>query len=198
MPKFQDLTGMKYGKLTALKRAENRSNTTMWVCQCDCGNITTVAAHHLKNGHTKSCGCLFVPKSHVMTNTRLHRIWAAMKTICTNPNFFAYKNYGGRGIHICDEWMNSFETFYEWSMRNGYADDLTIDRIDNNRGYEPSNCRWATRSEQSSNRRSVHEITYNGETHNIKEWAEITGINYHTLFSRITNPKWSVERALCE
>lgn len=107
-----------------------------------------------------------------------------------------YKDYGGRGITICDEWENSFQAFFDWAMANGYRDDLTIDRIDVNGNYCPKNCRWITNQEQASNRRTCHNLTYNGETHNLKEWAKIIGINYSTLRARINIYNWTTEKAL--
>ena len=130
-----------------------------------------------------------------MTNTRLHRIWAAMKARCCNENIPAYKYYGGRGITICDEWKDSFEKFYAWAVKSGYRDNLSIDRIDNNKGYSPENCRWATNKEQSNNQRSTRLLTYDGETHSLAEWADITGINYRTLIYRVNN-NWDTGEAL--
>lgn len=103
---------------------------------------------------------------------------------CSNPKDKFYKDYGGRGIEVCDEWRHNSTAFLEWAMANGYADDLTIDRIDNNGNYCPENCRWATLKEQANNKRK-HTITYNGETHTVKEWASITGLHYATIHKRI-------------
>lgn len=201
MPNFIDITGQRYGKLVVLSRAENIGSLVAWECVCDCGNKTIVTGNHLKNGHTKSCGCYRQSGEYVgthrMTNTRLHRIWEAMKTRCNNENSHAYKYYGGRGITVCEEWEHSFENFYSWAVENGYMDGLSIDRIDNNKGYSPENCRWATNKEQANNRRQTRLITFNGETHSLKEWSEITGINYHTLISRLNNENWETGEALC-
>lgn len=199
MPSFIDLTGHRYGHLTVLSRAENVGRFSAWECVCDCGNKTVVQSHHLRNGHTKSCGCYRKSgdsrRTHGMTNTRLHRIWAAMKARCCNENIPAYKYYGGRGITICDEWKDSFEKFYAWAVKSGYRDNLSIDRIDNNKGYSPENCRWATNKEQSNNQRSTRLLTYDGETHSLAEWADITGINYRTLIYRVNN-NWDTGEAL--
>lgn len=202
MSKFKDVTGQKFGRLTALHRLHNTKGKTKWLCICDCGNLKEVTLNLLQRGETKSCGCLhkeFMKKqfgTHGKTGTRLHRIWKNMHTRCYNKNISQYKDWGGRGIKICDEWKDNFQTFYDWSMSNGYNDKLSIDRIDNNGNYEPSNCRWATVKQQNRNSRQAKQITFNGETHCIKEWCEILGINYNTYWTRVTNLGWSTEKAL--
>lgn len=128
-------------------------------------------------------------------NKRLYDIYTTMKQRCYNKNHKKYKHYGGRGIKVCSEWLESYSNFYEWAINNGYSDNLTLDRIDTNGNYEPNNCRWATQKEQQNNKRTNTNITYNGETHNLKQWAEIKGINYKALWKRL-HDGWSVERAL--
>lgn len=118
-----------------------------------------------------------------------------MKTRCTNVNDPHFERYGGRGIVICDEWKNYFEAFYDWSMSNGYTEDLTIDRIDNNGNYCPSNCRWVTVKEQNQNKRNVILITYNGETHNVTEWAQILHLGHDTIRQRY-HKGWTPEQCL--
>ena len=128
---------------------------------------------------------------------RILGILRGMKQRCYNKNDDRYPRYGGRGITVCDEWRINPQAFYEWSMANGYADDLTIDRIDNDGNYEPSNCRWATQKEQANNKSSCIYITYNGETKDVKQWSEELGMPYNTLFSRIS-AGWPVEKAFYE
>lgn len=207
MSKLIDLTGMRFGRLTVLYRADNRlqpggSSKTMWRCRCDCGNFKDIWSHALIANATTSCGCVRKEiitqrnTTHGYSKTRLGRIWFGMKTRCNNPNFPAYKNYGGRGIKICDEWINNPENFYSWAMANGYSDNLTLDRIDVNADYSPDNCRWVTWKVQSNNKRNCILLTYNGQTHTMAEWARICGIPYQTLKDRIRRYGWSVEEAL--
>lgn len=202
-----DLTGKRFGKLVAIKRGEDelrkdgRHNST-FICQCDCGNIVRVVSSRLKSGNTQSCGCLHkqktseINKSHGMRNTRIYGIWCRMKQRCYNPNSIDYKEYGGRGISVAEEWKNSFENFMEWSVISGYSDNLTIDRKDNERGYSPDNCQWVSRSIQSNNKRNNRKISFNGKIQNISEWAKETGISRATIAKRIDILGWSVEDAL--
>ena len=194
MGKLIDLTGQRFNRLVVISIApKGKSGEIRWHCECDCGNKTIVSAQHLKSGHTKSCGCYhnemaknkdIKHRKHGFVGSRLYRIWVCMKTRCYNTNDEHYSNYGARGITICDEWLHSFPAFAEWSITNGYADNLTIDRKDNNKGYSPDNCRWATAKEQTNNRRNTQLLEFNGEVKTLKEWSETTGIKYQTLIYR--------------
>lgn len=130
--------------------------------------------------------------------TRLYRIWTNMKSRCTNPNIAAFKDYGGRGITVCAEWSDSFEAFRDWATANGYRDDLTLDRIDNDGNYEPENCRWEDRLVQGNNSRKNRLIEHNGETHTLAEWSRITGLSRDTIRFRIDRRGWDIGRALSE
>ena len=163
MGKFIDLSGNKYNRLLVIKRAPNKGRNTMFKCICDCGTIKDIGASNLKSGGTKSCGCLD-KEVLIKRNTkhgakkdgiseRLYRIWKGMKTRCYYKKGSDFKHYGGRGITICDEWKNDYSVFRDWALANRYDDSLSIDRIDNDKGYSPKNCRWATQSQQVLNQR---------------------------------------------
>lgn len=153
----ETMTGKRFGRLVVLSmdRAEKK-NGRFWLCRCDCGNLTVVRETDLRRGNTKSCGCLRKERLQIHGDryTRLYNIWKGMKKRCGYQKAVNYKNYGGRGIKVCSAWEKSFSAFREWALQNGYQDDLTIDRVDNNGNYEPGNCRWVTMKEQNHNKRS--------------------------------------------
>jgi hypothetical protein len=213
MAKAIDHTGKRYGRLMAIRPIrQNKYGTMVWQCLCDCGNEVNVRGTDLTRGHTKSCGCSQREISrknltaqlttHGLSRnrgkkTKLHSVWTAMRQRCNNPKNAPYSNYGGRGILVCPEWKNDYRNFYDWAMANGYKEGLSIDRINNNGNYEPDNCRWATWSEQSINKRTNRLVTYKGETKPAGEWGRIFGINSDVLYQRLSNG-WPVERVLTE
>lgn len=196
MSKFIDITGNKYNMLTVVKRVEGKIPT--WECVCDCGNKTTVRGYNLKSGAVKSCGCLkHKPRrTHGMSNTPLYGVWNQMKERCENPNHKSFKNYGGRGIAVCDEWRDSFSAFANWAMANGYEEGLTIERIHVDDGYKPSNCTWITKSEQVQNRRMNYKIEYNCEVKNLAQWCKEFGVRYELAHNRIYKLGWDFEKAM--
>lgn len=207
--KFMDLTGKKFGKLTVIERVPKdicpgTSGGVLWRCKCECGNIKEIRSTDLTRRKFPNCGCYthellclkhHDPTTHGYRYTRLYRIWTNMKSRCYNVNHKSYEGYGGRGITVCEEWKNDFVEFKNWAIENGYRDDLTIDRIDNDGDYKPNNCRWVTMREQSNNRRSTKLITYNGETHSEAEWARILGAERNVIHDRLKKG-WSIERTL--
>lgn len=204
---INDFLGKRFGRLTVISKADPIKEGSSGrlrpavLCKCDCGNEKVVRIMCLKRGSCVSCGCLARDNAskrllkHGMTHTRLFSIWDGMLDRCYHSYSIMYKNYGGRGISICDEWQKDFMNFYHWAIDNGYEDGLTIDRINTDGNYEPSNCRWATYKDQARNRRNNHFLTFNGETKTATEWAEITGIKLSTLLGRI-DKGYSVEKAL--
>ena len=192
----KDITGQRFGRLTALKKhhsewnKEKRISRNFWLFKCDCGKEKIIDKYSVLRGITTSCGCFANEKrikkntKHGLFNTekRLYGCWQDMKNRCYNKNRKKYEIYGARGIKVCDEWKNNFKNFYDWAISSGYADNLTIDRIDVNGNYCPENCRWATLKEQANNTRRNHKITLKGKTMNLCEWLKkykISSSSYH-------------------
>lgn len=191
-----------FGRLTVIEKdAEKSGHDVFWKCRCKCGNIVSIRSSHLANDKTKSCGCYRVEKTikrhktHGHCGESIHNVWMEMGNRCNNVNCKAYKDYGGRGIKVCDEWLSSFENFYEWAIANGYKKGLTIDRIDNNGNYEPDNCRWITHRENCWNRRNTLYIMYKGITKPLPQWCYELGLSYSKTRQRLKVLHWSVERA---
>ena len=195
-----DLTGKRFGNLTVIRFQGNRKSGAHWRCRCDCGNERTVYYWNLQNGKAVSCGCLRGKRNverlttHGRSETVEYATWGRMCSRCTNQNVFEFKDYGGRGIVVCDRWLNSFAAFFE-DMGPRPSSKHSLDRIDNNGNYEPGNCRWATRKEQSRNTRASRMLTFMGETKCLTDWAIEIGLSPATLAKRL-DYGWSVERAV--
>lgn len=203
MARLNDITGIKFGKLTVVKRAENDDyGRTRWQCECECGNkvirMSSIIMDAYRKGKASHCGCSPVLKTHGLTkkNKRLYWVWAAIIQRCENKNSKDYKDYGGRGIRVCKEWREDFSSFHSWAMESGYKQGLSIDRINNNKGYYPGNCRWVGIKEQMNNQSKSLSITWKGETKSVLEWSEETGINYRTLKQRVFKLGWDIDKAM--
>lgn len=185
-----NIEGKTFGKLHVIEYSHtNKHGQSMWMCRCECGEEKMVSGSHLLNGHTTSCGCIKKRagdrlRKHGKRHTRLYTKWLGMKNRCFNANDRHFDCYGGRGITVCDEWKEDFEAFYDWAMANGYAENLTIDRINVDGNYEPSNCRWVTQKEQCINKRNTVYLEIGGVKKPLIEWAEILGVSRSTLYSR--------------
>jgi hypothetical protein len=194
---IKDITGMRVGNLIVLGRDKARERN-YWFVQCDCGNIKSVCRGHLVSWKIDNCGCKTFEKrsklhyKHGERKTRLYRLWAGMLERCSDKNNV---KYGGRGICVCESWKSNFAVYRDWALLNGYRDDLTIDRIDNNGNYEPNNCRWVNTKIQANNRRSNRRIFYAGESHTLAEWAEIKNISHTAIRNRIKYG-WAIERIM--
>ena len=201
--KLIDLTGRRFGRLVVVEKHGHKGKAVTWLCKCDCGSEVIVRGKDLCGGLTRSCGCIHREQlierntTHGLCGQRLYNIWGCMVQRCSNINNPCYDLYGGRGITICDEWRRDFGAFYDWAMSHGYKDDLTIDRIDNDKGYSPDNCRWITAKEQGNNRSTNRYLEFNGEKHTISEWGELLGIDSETIASRLRRG-WSIEKTLTE
>lgn len=198
---LQDLTGKVFGRLTVIEQAPNpykNDNHACWRCICSCGKETIVPSNSLLKGNTSSCGCGSLENARAQGGVnkihsdasyknryRLFTIWNNMKQRCYNPKNPSYKNYGGRGITICKEWQNNYMSFKQWALNNGYKPELSIDRIDNNKGYYPENCRWATKKEQQNNKTTNYYIEYLGKRYTLKTLCEELHIPYGRTSDRL-------------
>lgn len=199
--KGKDLTGQRFGRLLVLKQIgiDVKSGQKRWLCECDCGNKKETITSYLTSGDTSSCGCYRkecelknlkearekgVNKTHGLSKTRIYQIWADIKDRCYNNKNASYKHYGGRNIVVCDEWRRNFMAFYNWAIKNGYQENLTIDRINVNGNYEPQNCRWATYKEQANNKRTTRKIIIYDKIKTAYEFEKEYGIKAHVLVDR--------------
>jgi hypothetical protein len=193
--------GNVYGRLTVLKEIGRKRGAVLFLCKCECGNEKEITGGDLRSGKVHSCGCYKSEKltnenkTHGLKNSRIYGIYYGMISRCYNQNATHYENYGGRGIFICKDWLDDFMNFYNWSLANGYRDDLTLDRIDVNGNYQPSNCRWVTMKEQGFNKRNNHYVEIDGEIKTITEWSDIYSINPQTVHCRMERG-WDVIYAL--
>lgn len=204
-----DITGQRFGKLVAIKRSErvNAKGEYYWVCKCDCGNYTEANPRNLRHGSVSSCGCVARHiqsermkkwhkehpenrRTHGLSSCRLWAVWSDMRVRCRDKKSAGYKHYGARGIKVCDEWDHSFPAFYKWAYENGYDDTApsgacTLDRIDVNGNYEPSNCRFVDARIQANNKRTNRFLEINGEKRTVADWASYFGMPYATLYHRV-------------
>lgn len=195
----KSLVGLRSGRLQIISlHGRNNGGTCTWLCECDCGNQTIVATNHL-HGETQSCGCLQKERTHQARflhgegKSPEYAVWSSMKDRCYNPSNRSFPDYGSRGITVCDRWKRSFVNFLE-DMRE-CPPGLTLERIDNNKGYSKTNCRWATRAEQAVNKRNNRWILFRGELLCVSGWAKRLGIDHRAIHSRLRN-NWSIEQAL--
>ncbi len=207
-PRVKDMMGMSFGRLTVIQYAGlNHKNFAMWKCRCECGKTTTVYGSALRNGHTRSCGCLNREHTARMGKGNLkhghsrrtgasitYRSWQSMIQRCENPSHTEYMNYGGRGITICTRWRESFDSFLD-DMGSRPNNRFEIERINNDGNYDPSNCRWASRQDQCRNMRSNRMLACDGQTRCLAEWVEITGISRGTIKSRLARG-WDEQKAI--
>lgn len=191
MPKIIDITNQVFGKLTVIEFVGRKNKHSWFRCKCECGGETITTSNNLKRGHTVSCGCynekMFRAASitHGLTKHPLYRSWIGMRNRCYYKKHNRFQYYGGKGIQVCKEWKDSFITFYKWGIANGWSSGTSVDRIDNEKDYSPDNCKFSNVSEQNRNRTSNINLTIDGVTKIIIEWAEMTGVNYGTIRGRL-------------
>lgn len=184
-----DITGNRYGMLTAIKPVPRKNGRLFWLFRCDCGTEKEINKNSVMRGKVVACGCFRLKRTieqsrtHGETETRLYQCWRDMKVRCLLKTCKNYKNYGGRGITICSQWKDDYETFSSWSKLNGYSDNLTLDRIDVNGNYCPENCRWITQKEQAKNKRNNRKITFDKKTMILSDWLRFFGFKSTSSFS---------------
>lgn len=202
---FKSLVGERFGRLTVISLTDKRvGKDRVWQCKCDCGTVKDIAGRNLKRGFSKSCGCykqevfLDMATTHGKSGSKLYHIRKGMIRRTTVPEDERYAYYGAKGVKVCDEWLDEekgLDNFCNWATNNGYEDGLTIERIDYNGNYEPSNCKWATPLEQGSNKSNNVYHTFNGETFTATEWSRRLGGNVNLVTKRL-KAGWSLEKAL--
>lgn len=199
--KYEGLEGQTFNRLTALNRVEEKSKYITYYWICECGNTLKAPAIRVVSGNTKSCGCITnerigaLNRTHGESKTALYKVWKTMRARCYNTNDDSYHNYGGRGIGVCDEWRSNFVPFRDWAKANGYASGLTIERVNNNKGYSPENCVWTTRLVQCNNTRRNEKIEYMGELKTFAQWQRELGFHSGAVYARIHKLGWSIEEA---
>lgn len=204
--------GDRFGRLTVIELAGVATNcsgesTRLWRCRCDCGGEKVIREPNFKYGHTRSCGCLYKEtrataerfSTHGKSHDKLYAIWGGMISRCENKtDREKFANYGGRGISVCTEWRNCYEAFEKWALENGYKKGLSIDRIDVNGDYSPSNCRWANSKMQANNRRNNIRITIDNQTKTLTEWCNELNLPYSRMWHRITQQKMDPVKAFTQ
>ena len=203
MRKIEIILGTQYGELTVLKESDPHVQASgrkerVILCECSCGNKINVQLNNIRSGHTRSCGCLR-GEFHGDTESHLYSIWTAIKRRCYNPNTAAAKYYYDRGIDMCDEWKDSYTIFKEWSLSNGYTEELSIDRIDHNKGYYPDNCRWVTMSENIAEKNRKYNIVYKDELYSLDLLLKKLNRSseYKIIYKRLYRG-WDLMKALTE
>lgn len=193
----ENLTGRRFGRLV-VKCRKIIEKKNCWLCECDCGNTVLIKTKtHLIRGRIKSCGCYNRDRitKHNSSYSDLYGVWHSMKNRCYNCNYRPYKNYGARGIVVCEQWKYNYQSFQDWALSHGYKKGLSLDRIDNNGNYCPDNCRWTDVKTQSQNRRTTKFLTYDGKTLCLQEWAERIGIPPGRISWRLAHG-WPIGMAL--
>lgn len=198
--KAKDLTGMVFGNLKVVKIVGKKNRNTLWLCRCECGKYVECYQYNIERGTSTSCGCLrsyYAKKTrscHGESTGKFYKKWSSIKSRCYNKNTPSYKNYGGRGIKMCDEWLD-FWSFREWAYLNGYSEGLTLERIDVNGNYEPSNCKWIPMEEQANNKRNNSFIEYGGKKQTLSQWSKELGVGKEVLSYRY-RAGWTPEECL--